>query len=152
MSDELVGIRILGLPVDIFVRSRQHHDELFREFALIAIDPGQAESVPARLLALIDELRSRFSAFTTGASAELEAAVERGDPAVDLAFQVPRDVAQASRAFKDLLAEADDYCRQGELLTLQPTPEGLAFREWYLDEFIRQAAGDEPIPWPAVLS
>ncbi len=44
--------------------------------------------------------------------------------------------------------EADDYCRAGQhLLTLVTPPEALAFRRWYLGEFVRQIAGEQPRPW-----
>ena len=144
---ELVEVQIRQLPLDVYRRSQQHHDELFREFALIAFDRDQTDSVPARLLALIDDLTGRFGSFTAGTSAEVEAAIERGDETVDVTFEVPRDVSEACRAFRDLLAEADAFCEQGDLLTLKPPPEAIAFREWYLEEFIRQEAGGEPRPW-----
>jgi hypothetical protein len=25
----------------------------------------------------------------------------------------------------------------------------VAFRNWFLEEFVRQAAGEDPVPWPA---
>lgn len=48
----------------------------------------------------------------------------------------------------DLLAQADDYCRQGELLTVAPPADAVAFRQWFLGEFASQIDGAPPRPWP----
>ena len=42
------------------------------------------------------------------------------------------------------LAEADEFCRRGELLTLATPPEYVAFREWFLGEIVRQLDGQPP--------
>ena len=56
----------------------------------------------------------------------------------------------AAAEFDALLDEADDYCRAGEtLLTLATPAPALAFRRWFLGEFVRQAAGEPPRPWTA---
>jgi hypothetical protein len=34
-------------------------------------------------------------------------------------------------------------------LTLVTPPEAVAFRTWFLEEFVRQVAGEDPLPWPA---
>ena len=49
-----------------------------------------------------------------------------------------------------LLEEVDDFCRSGQhLITLATPPESLAFRRWYLNEFIAQMERHEPpVPWP----
>ena len=44
--------------------------------------------------------------------------------------------------------EADDYCRAGEhLLSLATPPEALAFRKWFINEFVAQIGGSAPVPW-----
>jgi anti-anti-sigma factor len=49
---------------------------------------------------------------------------------------------------RELLDEADEYCRAGEhLVTLAAPPLERAYREWFIGEFIRQAAGGSPQPW-----
>lgn len=144
MSD-LVTVRILGLPLDVMQRSSEHTDELLREFALIREEGS--EHVPARLLALVEELRGRFGSFSESARQAMLAAMERGDETIDLSYEVPPAVAAAARQLSTLLDEADDFCRAGELLTLATLPEGVAFRRWYLDEFQRQVDGQPPRPW-----
>lgn len=142
---ELVAVRILGLPLDVLQRSSEHTDELLREFALIREEGS--DHVPARLLALVEELRGRFGSFSEDARLATEAALERGDETIDLTYEVPQAVAAAARQLDALLDEADDFCRSGDLLTLATQPEGVTFRRWYLNEFQRQVDGEPPRPW-----
>ena len=142
---ELVAVSILGLPLEVMQRSSEHSDELLREFALIRGEGS--DHVPARLLALIEELRGRFGSFSEGPRQAMQAARERGEETIDLHYEVPPAVAAAVRQVGELLDEADEFCRSGDLLTLATQPEGLAFRRWYLEEFQRQIDGLPPRPW-----
>jgi hypothetical protein len=119
-----------------------------REFALLA--EGGGDHAPSRLVALGDELSQRFSGFTADPTSRLAAAVERGDDRIDLVYRLPRSVGAASRQLLELLDEADEYCRQEQLLTLETPPAARAFRRWFLREFIVQSEGGAPTPWPGV--
>jgi hypothetical protein len=121
-----------------------------REFALIREDGG--DQIPARLLALIEELRARYGAFTAGPSNALQDASARGDVTIDLEYRVPVTVRDAAVQLDRLLDEADAFCRAGELLTLATEPEGLVFRRWFLEEFVRQIDGQPARPWSEVVS
>ncbi|CAN5763998.1 hypothetical protein BH23ACT12_BH23ACT12_18600 [soil metagenome] len=147
---ELVTIQLLGIPLDIQSAASEHQDGLRREFRML-VEGGHADpaSVPGRLVTLASDLDRRFQSFGAAGRAELEAARARGDASVDLTFQVPPAIAPAVRSFGDLLEEADKYCSAGEhLLTLRSPPEVVAYRNWVLGEFARQAGGKEPISWP----
>ena len=153
MSDpavELATVRLERIPLPLYARTQQHHDELFREFALIANPhPDSAAEVPARLLSLVAELRERFGGFTQGNREALAQAVERGLQEADLVYTVPADVASVARELGDLLDEADRFCRAGELLTLAADDEVVAFRRWFLGEFVAQILEGRPAtPWP----
>jgi hypothetical protein len=142
---ELVQIRILALPLDVYQHSTEHHEELLREFALIqAREPTQGHTVPARLVQLVEELTETYAGMNELPRAELAAGIARGDATVDLSYVVPREIRQACIHLAELLAEADDYCRDGELLTMAPPPDAIAFRVWFLDEFVRQIDGLPP--------
>jgi hypothetical protein len=139
----------VGLPVDVYQRAAEHNDELMREFALIAAHGGDDEAaIPTRLVALVDELRSRFAGFTAQPEAELSAAAAGGHSTIDLFFLVPPEAARGAGELDDLLDEADSFCAAGDLLTLTTPPDALAFRRWFLREFVRQASGEAPAPWP----
>ena len=146
--DDLVRVDIVGLDMKAWQDTAEHHDELFREFALIlSRDATPGHDVPSRLLALVEELGARYAGFGLGAQQALDEAVAMGTPMVDLHYDMPRAVRDDCVHFEQLLAEADDYCRQGELLTLAPPPESIAFRNWFLEEFVRQIDGEPPMTW-----
>ncbi len=145
----LVLVRIVGLPLDVYRRVSEHTDELLREFTLIRGEDG--EHVPARLLALIDELNARFAGFTEGQRTAMQEALARGDAEIDLLYQVPPEASEAAVRLAALLDEADDFCRAGDLLTLASPPEGVAFRRWFLEEFVLQVRGEPPRSWATFL-
>ena len=144
-SEELVEIRIIGLPLLERQLASEHFDDLQREFSPLDADN---ESVPTRLIALREELQGRFAAFSAGPSADIAAATDRGDTSTDLVYVLPRAASEATLQLARLLDEADEYCAQGEYLLTLTTPEqALRFRRWFLSEFIRQFRGEAPIPW-----
>jgi hypothetical protein len=149
-ADTLVEVRLLAVDLEDQRRAGEHHEELFREFTLIAAADDDHENVPARLMALIDELTSEYSAFAGGTDDAIEAARQRGDRSVDLLYTLPASISVGVRRFLELLDEADEYCRSGDLLTLAPPPDAVRFRRWYLEEFVRQIDGEPPRPWPEV--
>ena len=143
----LVPVHILGLPLEVYRRSAEHTDELLREFALIRED--DSDHVPARLLALIGELNARFAGFTQAQTTALQEALARGDAEIDLHYEVPPEASEGAARLGRLLDEADEFCRAGDLLTLATLPEGVAFRRWFLGEFVLQVDGHPPRRWSA---
>jgi hypothetical protein len=151
---ELVTVRLLGLPVELHARAAEHGEELQREFVLIADRLQHATGpadMPRRLLALISSLQGRYGGFGVEQEDLLDKAIRSGRPALDLVFRVPSEVAEGAAALGAMLDEADEYCREGRhLLTLATPPDLVAYRRWYLQEFIDQIAGQPPKPWPDV--
>ena len=150
VTEPLVEVRLEQLPLAIYREASEHNDELLREFALIKEqDQSEARYVPRRLLALIADVTARFSGFSVEQTMQLDAAADRGETCIDLVYRVPPEVKQASIDLDVLLDEADDFCRRGKnLLTLATPPRALAFRRWFLGEFVRQIDGHPPLPWP----
>jgi hypothetical protein len=151
MTDELVEVRMLDLPVRVWARSQEQHDALMREFALMSVPTEEGEKarhVPTRLAELIAQLNEDFAGVSTAQEQELFAAVEAGIESLDQVYRVPVAAAAASRALGEMLDEADEYCRQGmHLLTLASDEELVRFRWWFLDQFVDQAAGKPPVAW-----
>lgn len=149
----LVDVHLLRMPVDVWARAQEHSNELQREFALMAMsstsdDPHGA--VPARLLSLVQRLRGQYAAQTSEQEQLLLAALE-DDVLVldDLVYRVPPAVADACLEVGAMFDQADAYCREGRHLLTLTTPDDLvAFRHWFLGEFVRQVAGEQPTPWP----
>lgn len=150
--DELVvSVLIKSLPVALHERAQAHSDALMREFKLLAeqLREEGAGDLPARLIGLVDTLNGRYAVFTEEQEDALDAAVAAGHDSVDLHYQLPADAGLSAQALGNVLDEADEYCRAGQhLLTLATPPDCLAYRQWFLDEFVRQVAGDPPTPWP----
>ncbi|HEU5033503.1 MAG TPA: hypothetical protein VFT62_01965 [Mycobacteriales bacterium] len=149
-DSELVTVQLLNFPLQLFAQSREHHDELLREFALIALDPQPPDShraVPGRLLELIEVLGRQYGGASDRMDSAREAAVERGELAMDLSYHVPRSIGAAMTHLNELMEAADEFCRSEQLLTLAATPLERAFRVWFIEEFVRQAAGAPPRPW-----
>lgn len=147
-SPELVDVLLLNLPVEEFRRSQQYHDALFRELTLLSTGlETDGETVPARLVALVQELTHRYGGFSAEPESRLQEAVERNETHIDLHFQVPAEAKAAAIALARMLDETDEYCRSGDLLSLASPPDVRAFRTRYLDEFVRQIDGEPPRPW-----
>lgn len=144
----LVPVRLLLFPVGLWARADSETRDLLREFVLISID--QDHEVPRRLLALVHELQAGYGSVGAAQTAELEAARAAGEEVIgELTYEVPAEIGAAVLRLGQLLDEADEYCRQGEhLLSLASSPEAKAFRDWFLEEFSRQLAGEGPTPWP----
>ena len=93
-------------------------------------------------------LQREFGGFTTEQEDAFDEALRAGVPTIDLTFRVPPTVAEAAVAIGEMLDEADEYCREGRhLLTLATPPDLVAYRRWYLQQFVDQVAGHPPAPW-----
>src|SRR4051794_31023473 len=141
MTDDLVTIHIRGLPVPLHARSQAHGDELMREFRLLAEQMRQegTEGLPIRLVELVTGLEGQYSTFTEAQEDALDQAIVSGDECIDLTYQLPAQVGEGVHALGAILEEVDQLCRDGQyLLTLATPPELVAYRQWFLDEFIRQ--------------
>lgn len=148
-SKELITVKLLQFPLELYRQASEHQDELNREFALLQHASSEDEaSVPRRLRLLIEELEDRFGAFSAAPRSALATALDRGDKSIDVEYCVPPEAKEAVVALGALLDEADDFCRTGtHLLTLATPPGPLALRRWYLDQFVAQIDGAEPVPW-----
>ncbi len=78
---------------------------------------------------------------------QIEAALEAGDYRTDVRVVMDTESADVIGRFIELLDLADAFCREERLLSLARTPEQQQFQEWFLGEFVRQAAGKDPLPW-----
>ena len=154
MSDReaaTVEVRLVDIPVDVHRAVTEHQEELRSEFQLIGLGSAQGEvDVPKRLFELIDELNDRFEEASTPQRVILDEAMARGDAVIpELRYVLPRGVDEGSAALSRMLDECDDFCRRGEgLLTLATPPEAVAYRRWFLGEFVAQVRGADPLPWP----
>jgi hypothetical protein len=152
-DDPLITVRLVQLPIDVQVQAQQHADELTRELVLVGEQMHQrgaaANALPIRFVELVTALSHRYSMFTAEQEQQLAAAIASGAPSVDLEYTVPVSASAAAASLGDILDEADEYCRAGQLLLTLATPAPLVtYRRWFLDQFVGQAAGSAPESWP----
>ena len=154
-SSDWHDVALLGLPLALFLRTRQHHDELLRELTLLALahdDQTAHHSLSGRLAALVEALGRRYGTPASRADAVRDAAIERGDATADLSYRVPSSIAADLTMLQDMLDAADELCRSGELLTLPRDDVMVSFSHWYSDEFARQLDGLPPRRWTGPLT
>lgn len=147
---EPVTVVLRNFPLQLFEQARQHHDDLMREFALLALNPPSdrpGHRTPARLLELVELLGNRYGAAAERTDAVRDAAIERGEQSLDLTYTVPRSVGPAIRQLQALMREADDFCESEQLLTLAITPLQRRFGDWFYGQFLAQIDGAPPKPW-----
>lgn len=149
LDDRPAGeVVLLGYPVRRGMRAREHTDALLRECLLLRLAQPQVHSAPARLAELAELLVSRYSAELTEPERRKLQAFERGESVVDLTYPLLADTARVVLAWRQALAEMDAFCRAEELLTLATPPDVAELQAWVLGEFLAQADGRPPRPWP----
>ena len=151
-ATDLKEVRLLDFPLEVHQRTSEAFEGLRREFVLIALGGPDAHDVPSRLLRLVETLTTEFAGVDERADRERDDAIERGESVLDeLVYRVPTALAPACQSLSEMLDEADEFCRKGDLLlSLASSPESVAFRRWILGEFVAQINGRPPLPWSAV--
>jgi hypothetical protein len=152
-SDQHIEVVLNNFPLQVFAEARQRHDDLMREFALLAVRPpsDDARPLPHRLLELIDILGRQYGGSTDRGDKGRDEAAERGELAMDLRYVVPVSIGPAMERLAQLMAEADEFCASEDLLTLAPDEVSVRFRQWFCQEFIDQAAGRPPTAWDGAM-
>jgi hypothetical protein len=145
-DDQFVTVVLRDVPLRIWQRAAEHHDELMREMALLALAPDPP-SLPKRLTELVQVLGQQYGAAGARPDDEREEALAEGRDRLDLTYEVPRSAGVAAAHMRALLDEAEEYCRDTLLTLAQPKVQA-DFAQWYIEEFGRQCDGQPPRPWP----
>jgi hypothetical protein len=144
--DTLVTVTLLDTPLKIWQRAAEHHDELMREMALLALAPDPP-TLPKRLSEIVQVLGQQYGAAGSRPDDARDEALAAGCDRMDLNYEVPRTLGADALQMRALLDEAEEYCRS-ELLTLAEPQVQADFSRWYIEEFVRQIDGLAPRPWP----
>lgn len=148
MSTEMVTIRLIDFPIGLANRAGRHYEAIQREFALIHFsDDATKASVPARLLEVAERTRAALASGEIIDRDQVATSIEQGVGSITVDLRMPRVAGEAMAALVDLLVEADDFCREGDLITVAMPEDCRQFREWFLGEFVRQIDGEPPTPW-----
>ena len=140
-------VTLVDFPLRVARRAQQHRESLLREFAIIASHGGERADLPKRLCELVQLHQERYSGQNPDAEAFIEAAIARGDEFVDIVVRVPETVRGDTQALVPVLLEAVEYCRTGDLLTLEPDAEITAYWTWFLGQFVLQLNAEPPSSW-----
>jgi hypothetical protein len=144
--DNPIRIRVLDMPAVLFARFRQRYYELGRELRLLSLSHGHAYPIAGELTEVF--LQVEQEARLTRGMDKLYKAMEEGAERVDLDLYVPQSAPATAVRLLDALERADQFCREQRLLVLAGTPLEMEMQRWWLGEFARQGAGEEPRPWP----
>ncbi len=147
---QLIRVRLLNMPVQVFARFRVRYAELRRELRLLAISHGQEYPVAIELSDLFVQVEQERR--QSRGVVRIDEAIAAGRDHVDLEYLVPSSAPHTMSRMLEMLQKADEFCRDQKLLTLASSPQQIALQEWYLGEFARQASGQEPTPWPGSLA
>ena len=147
-DEDLLSFRWLGLPLAAIDRTAEHYDSVLREFHIVLERrPTERVAVPGRLISLMDEI-TQFGPIISAIELDVEEGRREGAATIDVALELPREIASIALRLDNLLDETDAYCAAGvELLNLEPTPEVVALRKWLIGELVRQAEGHAPVSW-----
>jgi anti-sigma regulatory factor (Ser/Thr protein kinase) len=147
--EELLKIQLIGMPVQLFAHFRRRYNELRRELRLLSLAHGTDYPIARELSELFLQVEAERRQ-AQGVSA-LDTAIEAGVDQVDLEYDIPPSAPASMSRMLEMLEKADAFCREQRLLALAASPQQLDLQRWYLGEFVRQAEGGEPTPWPGSL-
>jgi anti-sigma regulatory factor (Ser/Thr protein kinase) len=147
--EQLLTIRLVRMPVQVFAHFRKRYNELRRELRLLSLAHGNDYPIARDLSELFLQVEAERRQ-ANGVN-ELDAAVEAELDSIDLEYQVPPSAPASMNRMLGMLEQADEFCREQRLLALAASPQQLELQRWYLGEFVRQGAGEEPRPWPGSL-
>lgn len=151
MSD-VVGTAVLrDFPLRVWERSRQHSDEVMREFVLMLEGQRSGQTsmdVPQALVDLAAMFTARFGPLLDQLYAARTQALAQGRDRMDSEVPLVTGTPELLQQVRSVMEAVDHYCRSGELLTLERDPASRALMDWTLDELVVQYEGGQPSPWP----
>jgi anti-anti-sigma factor len=149
-QEPTVRVRLLGIPLDLHRRAGEHQEALRRELAFVE-HLRDERAAPARLRALTADLRQRYGGLMVSQTERLHEALEAGEATIDLEYELPPEIVQATVDLDALLDELDELCRAGDLLTVVTPPELVVYRRWLVGQIVGQVRdGRPPEPWQPI--
>jgi hypothetical protein len=149
---EVVGTAVLlDFPLRLWSASRQHSDEVMREFALMLEGERSGQTsleAPQALLDLADMFTTRFGPLLDQVYAAREQAIAEGRDRMDSEVALVAGVPELLAQVRKVMTAVDEYCRTGDLLTLERSENDRRLFDWTLDQIVRQYEGGAPTPWP----
>jgi hypothetical protein len=145
-----VRVRLVDVPVALFLASEQHTNDLLREIALMAAArPDAARGhVYGDLLATADDFAHRPADVRHRIAESVAVARRSGWDAVTVDFDADASAADGALAWEELLLRFDAMSAGERLLTLPADEELRTYRAWYVRELVEQVrTGRLPVSW-----
>jgi anti-sigma regulatory factor (Ser/Thr protein kinase) len=140
-----IVVHLLNVPTEAMQATLAHGAELRRELRLLAVAHHDTYPVASDLSTFFSALARDFRLQMGGEV--LREALVAGRRRLDLDVKASVEAGARFARLIELYELADAFCRNERLLTLARSPEQVEFQTWMFTEFVRQAAGEEPLPW-----
>jgi hypothetical protein len=137
-------------PLRLWAEQSEYLESLLREFHLLLLSSQRddvARGAPGRLVQLAGVLQDRFGGLLQTVNDERQAALDRGLDRIDSVLPLTDGLPQVLDEVRRVLEETDEFCRNGDLLSLPRSPLLIAFATWAGTELVAQSEGAEPTPW-----
>jgi hypothetical protein len=149
---EVVGTAVLrDFPLRVWARSRQHSDEIQREFMLMLEGERSGQTsldVPQALVDLANMVTTQFGPLLDQLYAAREQALAEGRDRMDSEVALVAGTPELLSRVREVMDAVDEYCRSGDLLALERDETERALLDWTLAELVAQYEGREPTAWP----
>lgn len=146
VPQDSLPIVLLNVPAQLFGRLRRYHFELRRELRLLSLSDPDRYPIARKITDVFR--RGDIERRASSGISKLDSAIAQGLSHVDLEYAVPASAPATFAEFLELLGEATDFFADEQLLAVAPTGQLEELQRWYFTEFIRQGAGETPLPWP----
>ena len=140
-------VHLVGVPVALLLESTRQLSDLNREVQVMALGREAPEEL-SQVVQAIHHWVPDLDQWTDSERRLAERATAAGEASIDFDVVVPDDIAERIEGIADWLRRAVRGINRRQLLTLPPSAEVTAYREWFAGEIMRQLAGCEPCPCP----
>jgi len=144
-DQSVVEVQLVDLPVNLIAHYHSKFFDLRREMTLIDLSTTRNDTVAHRLTELSVQMEALRE--DHGWAPQLDRARRAGLDRVTVVLPISTSMLPQIREFEKLLAEADEFCRREQLLTLAAGQQEQQLRSWYLGEMIAQLQGAAPTSW-----
>jgi hypothetical protein len=148
-AEDMLEVRLLGMPVELFSHLRRHFNELGRELRLLALSEPDRYPLAVEFSDLF--LQVEYERRQVAGLDVLDRAMDEGGGTVDLTYLTPPTAPATMARLRQVLDQVHTQLSGRVLLSVPPPRELIALQDWYLGEFARQGAGEQPVRWTGPL-
>lgn len=148
-AEEMLEVRLLGMPVELFSHLRRHFNELGRELRLLALSEPDRYPLAVEFSELF--LQVEYERRQVAGLDVLDQAINDGGGSVDLTYLTPPTAPATMGRLRDVIGRVYAQLSGRVLLSVPPPADLRALEDWYLTEFMKQGAGEQPTRWTGPL-